>query len=165
MIDADYPVFPNNIISLVATRASYIDSDLKIFKRPLRSSDPSECFGVFAAQWTPNEDSVEMRGTPTPGAGEPTLQTYLVALQAFVKDFQEERGLAKHSVLSTLVRAMLYRDDPLRLGLAALSVTQSGSVERARRWGIRTQRFLSNEVEGNFLYLSTLEFWLETETS
>lgn len=166
MIDPDEPVFPNNIISLIATRADYIDPpDLRIFKRPLRNSDPSQSFGVFAAQWNPNEDSYEMRGAPSPGPNEPTLQRYLIAIQAFVKDFNEDRGLRKHSVLSKYVRAMLYRDDPLRIGLAALSVEMSGSVESSKRWGIRTQRFLSNEIEGNFLFLSTLEFWLETETT
>jgi hypothetical protein len=164
-IDANAAVFPNNVISLIATRAQYIDSDLYVAKRPLRASDPSESFGVFAHQWEPNNNSQEMRGVPTPGPNEPTLQTYLIGLQAFIKDFQEDRGLAKHSVLSSYVRAMLYRDDPLRVGLAALSVTQTGRTERAMRWGVRTQRYLSNEIDGNFLYLSTLEFFLETETN
>jgi hypothetical protein len=165
VIDPTEPVFPNNIIDLVYTRAATIDSDLRRFRRPLRASDPSESFGVFAAQWNPNDRSYEMKAVASPGPNEPTLQRYLIAIQAFVKDFQEERGLAKHSVLSKHVRAMLYRDDPLRIGLATLSVTMSGSIERTQRWGIRTQRFLSNEIDGNFLYLSTLEFWLETETT
>jgi hypothetical protein len=59
---------------------------------------------------------------------------------------------------------MLYGDQPLRVGLAALSVASGSSIERAQRWGIRQQRFSSNEIQGAFLYLSTLEFWLETET-
>ena len=150
-IDETTAVFPNNIISLIKTRAAYIDPPtLYVATRPLRASDPSESFGVFAAQWEPNQNSYEIKGSSNPGPNEPTLQTYLIAIQAFVKDFQEDRGLAKHSVLSKYVRAMLYRDDPLRLGLAALSVSMNGSVERAKRWGIRTQRYLSNEIEGAF---------------
>lgn len=164
-IDENTPVFPNNIISLLKVRSGYLDPPkLKVYQRPLRPSDPSETVGFFAAQWEPNNNSFEMTGQPSPGPSEPTLQTYLIACQAFVKDFNEERGLAKHSVLSKMVRAMLYRDDALRVGLSALSVTMSGSTEQARRWGIRTQRYLSNEINTEFLYLSTLEFWLETET-
>lgn len=106
-----------------------------------------------------------MRGLgQNPAPSEPTISTYVIGVQAFVKDFSEERGLARHSVLSKMIRSMLYRDAPLRVGLSALSVTMNDSVERSQRWGIRAQRYLSNEIDGNFLYLSTLEFWLDTET-
>lgn len=156
-------VFPNNIVDLVAARIPSLDSDLHVAKRPLRKSDPNQSVGIHAAQWLPEEDSYEMRGAPV-GTHEPTLQRYLVSVQAFVKDMDEENGLAVHSVLSKMIRSMLYRDAPLRVGLSALSVTMSGSTERTQRWGIRQQRYFSNELQGSFLYLSTLEFWLETET-
>lgn len=171
MITGLEPVFPNNAVDLIALRANFLDPDhatdpdaIRVFKRPLRETDPQQSIGVFAAQWNPDEESYELLGGPTPRASEPTLQTYLIAVQAFVKDFQEERGLARHSIMSKLVRSMLYRDNALRVGLASLSVEMNGSVERTQRWGIRIQRFLSNEIDGDFLYLSTLEFWLETET-
>jgi hypothetical protein len=111
----------------------------------------------------PDESSFEMRGAPL-GRHEPTLQQYLITVQGFVKDMDEERGLDVHAVLSKRLRAMLYRDDPLRVGLLALSVVMNGSTERAKRFGVRTQRYVSNEINGSWLYLSTLEFWLETET-
>jgi hypothetical protein len=76
----------------------------------------------------------------------------------------EERGLATHSVLSKMVRSMLYRDDALRVGLLALSVVMNGSTERTKRYGVNRQNFVSNELSGSWLYLSTLEFQLETET-
>ena len=104
-----------------------------------------------------------MVAAPT-GRHEPTLQQYLITVQAFVKDMDEERGLATHSVLSKMIRSMLYRDDPLRVALGSLSVTTDNSIERTQRWGIRQQRYFSNELSGSWLYLSTLEFWLETET-
>ena len=167
MISDLTPVFPNNIIEIVATRIALLDDSLtnSTFRRPLRESDPNTAAGVFAATWEPNEDSMEMRGLGfNPAPSEPTISTYVIGVQAFVKDFDEERGLARHSVLSKMIRSMLYRDTPLRVGLSALSVTMNDSVERAQRWGIRAQRYLSNEIDGNFLYLSTLEFWLDTET-
>lgn len=167
MISATTPVFPNNIIDLIATRVRLLDESLltSTYRRPLRESDPNTAAGVFAATWEPNEDSLEIRGMgQNPGPSEPTISTYIMGVQAFVKDFDEERGLARHSVLSKMIRSMLYRDAPLRVGLSTLSVTMNDSVERAQRWGVRAQRYLSNEIDGNFLYLSTLEFWLDTET-
>lgn len=163
MISEDTPVFPNNIIDLVATRLRLLDESLvnSTYRRPLRESDPNTAAGVFAATWEPDNESLEI-GRPAPS--EPTISTYVLGVQAYVKDFNEERGLARHSVLSKMIRSMLYRDAPLRVGLSALSVTMNDSVERSQRWGIRAQRYLSNEIDGNFLYLSTLEFWLDTET-
>jgi hypothetical protein len=163
MISEDTVVFPNNAVNLVALRTGLLDEQIRVFRRPLRESDPQVSAGIIAATWEPDSESMQIMGQPM-GRNEPTLQTYLIAVQAFVKDFNEERGLARHSVLSKMIRSMLYRDEPLRVGLSSLSVTMNDSVERARRWGIRSQRFFSNEIDGDFLYLSTLEFWLETET-
>lgn len=160
---ADGPVFPDNAVSLVKARAALIDPDLFVIGRPLRDSDPVQSVGIFGTQWVPNEESYEMKGAPA-GRHEPTVQSYLVTIQGFVKDMDEERGLSVHSILSKKLRSMLYRDDPLRVGLLALSVQMNGSTERAKRFGVRTQRYVSNELNGTWLYLSTLEYWLETET-
>lgn len=156
-------VFPQNAVTLIADRCALIDVDLAVFKRPLRESDPRQSIGVVGQQWLPDEESYEMRGAP-PGIHEPSLSHYLIGIQALVIDMDEERGLAVHSVLSKLLRTMLYRDDPLRVSLRSLSVTLSGSTERTQRFGVRTQRYMSNELSGSWLYLSTLEFWLETQT-
>jgi hypothetical protein len=97
--------------------------------------------------------------------GEPTMQQYVIGIQAFVKDADEEVGLARHSTLSYRIRSMLYRDAAIRVGFQSLSYTSNGVTERLRRWGIRSQRFLSNELSGSWLYLSTLEVWAETDSS
>ena len=163
MIDSGTSVFPSNVVQLIKTRAQLIDSDLYVTGRPLRESDPVQSVGVFGMQWVPDENSYEMGATPL-GRSEPSLQTYLITIQGFVKDADEERGLDVHAILSKKLRSMLYRDDPLRVGLLALSVVMNGSTERAKRYGVRSQRYVSNELSGTWLYLSTLEFWLETET-
>lgn len=162
-IEADVPVFPNNAVELIAIRAQSIDPDLFIARRPLRKTDPIQAIGIYANYWMPNENSYEMKGAP-PGRHEPTLSNYMIGIEAYIKDMDEERGLAKHSVLSTMIRSLLYRDGPLLLGLRALSVSISGSTERVQRYGIRTQRYASNELQGAFMYLSTMELWIETET-
>ncbi len=162
MILVEEPCFPNNIVDLIYTRATSIDPDIERFRRPLRPEDPQQSIGVYAALWNPDEDSLEMKGNQ---GREQSLQRYTVMVQAFVRDGDEERGLAIHSVLSSRVRAMLYRDAPLQIGFRALTWTDAGNpaLESARRWGIRNQRFISNEVQGSWLYLSSIEFWLETE--
>lgn len=108
-----------------------------------------------------------MWGTPpgnAPGSSEPSLGRYVVAIQAFVKDFDEEIGLAKHSILSTMVRGILYRDQSLSIALASLNVEVAGVHERTKRWGVTAQRFLNNEIGNNeWMFLSTVEFWLDTE--
>lgn len=163
MITDETEVFPNNGITLIKARAKLLDKDLEVFGRPLRSSDPNQCVGIFGSQWLPDDESYEMLGGPE-GRHEPTLQSYLITIQAFVKDMDEERGLATHGVLSKMVRSMLYRDNPLRVALLSLNVQMNGSTERVTRMGIRQQRYFSNEIQGSWLYLSNLEFWIETET-
>jgi hypothetical protein len=163
MITNEVEVFPSNVVSLIKARTKLLDGDLHVYGRPLRNSDPIQSVGITAAQWLPDEESYEMRGGPE-GRHEPTLQSYLVTVQALIKDGDEERGLDTHAVLSKMIRSMLYRDEPLRVALLSLSVQMGGSTERATRFGIRQQRFFSNEISGSWLYLSNLEFWLETET-
>lgn len=162
MIQADPAVFPNNIVKLLADRVPSLDADLAVFRRPLRSADPSQAVGIFPSTWMPTEGSQEI-GRINPG--EPTLQTYNVAIQAFVKDGDEIKGLMRHSALSYMVRTMLYRDAAIRVGFPALSYTSGGVTERVRLWGVRSQRFISNEVTGSWLYLSTLEVWAETAST
>lgn len=163
MITASDLQFPNNVVALLSTRFGWMDPDLFICRRPLRSTDPPQSIGIFASLWTPDDESFEMKGAP-PGISEPTLQRYIITVHGFVKDMDEERGFSAHSILSKMIRTMLYRDEPLRLGLRLLSASMMDSVERLQRVNVLTQRFNSNELSGNWLYLSTLELLVETET-
>lgn len=163
MIQPDDSVFPNNAVALIKSRFQLLDSDLFVTGRPLRDSDLPQSIGVFAIMWQPREDSYEMRGGPA-GRSEPTLQRYLVSVQAFVKNMDQEAGISTHAVLSKLIRTTLYRDEPLRVALGSLSWTNGSCTERTQRWGISQQRYVSNEIRGEWLFLSSLELWLETET-
>lgn len=162
MITSDVLMFPDNIVELIAARCALIDPELYVCSRPLRSSDPNQSIGVTASVWIPDDESKEMLGAAF--AVQPTLSRYNIVVQAFVKDMDEERGLKVHGTLSRLIRAMLYTDQPLRVALSQLSIVLSGTTERAQRWGISQQRFFGNEIDSEWLYLSNLEFWLETET-
>jgi hypothetical protein len=164
MIQANTTHFPYNVVNLILEHAQLLDEDLFVTNRPLRESDPNQSIGVFGMQWMPDEETFEMRGLPA-GISEPTISRYVISLQACIKDMDEARGAEVHATLAKMIRTMLYRDEALRVALRQLSVTMSESVERTQRFGVQTQRYLSNELEGAWLYLSTLEFWLETETT
>lgn len=165
MITAPEAVFPHNVVELVAIPLNAIDSDIQCFKRPLRNSDPQQSIGIHSQLWTPDDGSLEMLGADNTAPQRPTLQTYTYAIQAFVKDADEARGLAIHSTLATAVRGVLYMHGPLRVALGQLKVEyENGQIEALKRWGVRTARFFSGEIESINLYLSTLEFWVETET-
>lgn len=163
MITADNSIFPNNVIAGLVARFDEIDSDLFVTSRPLRTTDPLQSVGVFGTIWSPVLDSMELRGRLGANSNEPTLGRYTITIQAYVKDADEERGAAVHSVLSGTVRAILYRDQPLRDYLGGLTSEVEGLTERAQRWGVTNQRYLTNELESEWLYLSSIEMFVETQ--
>lgn len=165
MIDTSIDVFPNNVCSLLVARAQAIDSDIRVFQRPIRDSDGTQCIGIFPINWSPDVNSNEMPGLPQQfAAGEPTIQRYLISVQAFVQDTNEEQGIKVHCILAKRLRMMLYRDAPLAVGLSTLVVSMSGSTERIQRRGIQVQRYLASELQGVFMYLSSAEYYVDTET-
>lgn len=169
-LDQTTVCFPANIVNLLAAGLQFIDphtdpdkkDGVRIYKRPLMTTDASESIGVIATNWGPVISSMEMRGGPF----EPTLQRYTVAIQAMVKDAEEERAIAVHSLLSAKVRHMLYHDPALAVALPQLQVsfdTFAGvTVEKLMKWNITSQNFMNHEVKGRFVYLSTLEVVAET---
>lgn len=167
MITGTEEAYPSNIVDLVATRLALIDDEINVVRRPLRVEDLEQSIGVFPSLWTPDPESYEIWGVQpgnAPGSTEPSIGRYVVGIQAFVKDFDEELGLAKHSILSTIIRGILYRDQSLSIALASLNVEVAGVRERTKKWGVTTQRFINNEIGNNeWLFLSTVEFWLDTE--
>lgn len=167
MIEPDETVFPNNAVDLIMTRApGAIDPDVTVVARPLRETDPDQSIGVWGTLWEPRQDSYEFQGGALDprSAQEPTLQVYSITVQAMIKSADVELGLMTHSVLSKKVRGMLYYDRPLRVGFSALASQMFGVTEKLTRWGIRSQRYNSSEVLGDWIFVSSLDLWIETET-
>lgn len=162
MIDPTTPAFPNNVVYCLTSVLPAIDDDIVPLNRPLRPTDPNLSIGVYATLWSPEEDSYEI-GNMFPH--EPSLQTYQIGIQTLVKDGDTQRGLAISSILTKRIRAVVYRNQPLRIALSSLTVQDDVSRESMRRWGIRNQRFMSNDIEGTFVTISVLDLWLETEMS
>lgn len=171
MIDENRPIFPNNIVQAIADYAPSLDEEVNVFTRPLQVTDPHVSLGVFASFWQPDSDSYEMRGYPvgggTLGSGPrvPTLQRYLISVQAMVQHMDKVAGLNKHSVFAKMVRDMLLVNPVLGVALTQLSVTEGGLTERTQRRWVQTQRYASNELTGGWVYLATMEFMIETETA
>lgn len=168
MLDPDVIVcFPNNVVDMLATQLKNIEMPLptnvenrvRVHKRPIRETDYTQSISVIPSLWVPDEDSFEMAGDKN----EPTIQRYTIAIEALVVDMDEERGLATHALLSSLVRLMLYRNPAIRVGLPMLEVDLSGYREKLARWGISQQRFANNQIGKNFVFLSTVDFWFETD--
>jgi hypothetical protein len=151
--------FPYNAALVIyqEIQAGIVDLEF-IALRPLQQTDPDGSVGVFALDWMPGEHEMVSLGN-----AEPTTSTYLIGLHIFVKQANQEEGLLKHAILSKMVRAMLYRWSPLRVRLTALTETYLGMIERTQRYGVRQQRFMSSEVDGSAIFLSTIEFYVETE--
>lgn len=152
-------VFPNNAQSLIKARLDDLYGDeVLVVGRRLKPTDDTMSIGVAPDMWIPDESSFEFRSL------EPTVGTYTIWIQSFVKNSDEEEGVQLGSVLAKVVRTTLYRDMPLQVGLNSLSVTMMGATETIQRRGIRRSQYLSTEIQGNFLYLNTLEYYIETET-
>lgn len=163
MIDPEAEaVFPFNFVKCLGIVLPGMDADVTVVKRPLRPTDPNYAVGVYGTLWQPMEDSFEI-GHSSPS--EPTLSQYQVGVQTLVKDGDTERGLAISSILANRVRSVLYRNQPLRLALGSLYVQDGASRESMRRWGVRSQRYMSNDIEGTFVTISVLDLWIETEMS
>lgn len=164
MIDTNTLCFPNNIVNVIAIRAKQIidpvPDDLNVIKRPVDTMDPDQTLAIIPASWAPT-------GSPEIASRtnqfENTIQSYTIMIQALVNDMSEEVAIARHSLFSTLIRRMLYRDPVLMGALTQLRVEVDGVVESTTKYGVRSQQFLVNPKDGSFQYLSIIEFYLETQ--
>lgn len=142
--------FPASIIIVLTrnfTRVPTVDPTA-IMKRPLRPVDPTRSIGVFSTDWQP--------GQPMIGQADPGTAMYNVRIQGLIKHADESEGLIEHSVFSKHIRTMLYRDPQLRAELT-LTDTSSDVIERMKDWRVQTQRFLTNEANGAYLFFSYMD--------
>lgn len=162
-IPIDFNVFPNNAVQVITAALEGVHPAFaeQAFPRQLRPTDPDPAIGVFPSLWVGQEDSQEMGRNQN---AEPTLATYSIIVQAINKDSDKDIALARHATIARMVRNTLYRDNWLRLQLAGLQVTDGIVQERFQRRTIGTQRFMSNEIGSQFVFLSVLDLSIETET-
>jgi hypothetical protein len=152
-------LFPDTFVSLVADHISSVLTDKIVVTRPVRETDPSETIGIFPTSWRPDDMSAQI------GQMEMGLSRYTLTIQNIVKSMDEVEGRRRFSLHAKLLRAILYRDDGLRVLLGGLEEELMGTKERVKRYGIVSQNFVSNEFPGAFIYLGVTEFYVETETT
>lgn len=151
-------LFPENVVDVIHDEVKALDASLTALRRPLRPSDPNYSVGIFGMDWEPVDFEIG-------GPRDPALSRYQVGIQSLVKHATEEDGQALHTNIAHRVRIMLYRSGALRVRLMSTKVDFAGGiVERVTRWGISSQRFRSNEISGQFVYLAVTNVWIETET-
>lgn len=149
----------DHIISAFRDSFSIKLSDHYFAERMLRGTDPQLSVGATIISWQPEDSSAQISQI------EPALGSYMVRIQNMVKHVDEEKGRKIHNVQNALIRAILYRDQSLRVSLIGVEEELEGSVERIKRMGVKRQEFLSNQVSGSFLYLCATEVYVETEVT
>lgn len=161
VIDYDaLTLFPVNVIDEVKTSLTqYMGEDVAVIERPLRIADPYRAIGIFPTVSEPLQESAEI------GGWEPTLQRYNYRIQCLVRHQDEVLGRRLYAVDTKIIKTILYRDNDLKTRLAALSDESVGFRETFKRFVVGSQRFLNNELNGQFTYLSVTEFFVETEVS
>ena len=149
--------FPDAFVWVIADFLDTSMPDLEaLYRRPLRPTDANPSAGVFANDWTPGDRVIGQRA--------PLINDYRVTIHLLHKNTSEEEGIAKHSVLTKELRRMMERNDALPVRLAASTESVSGIRERFHRLQMTKQRFLANEVKGQFLFFSVSDLTIQTET-
>lgn len=168
MLDASQLCFPNNIVDVMAARLKQKFDDIDpsgdtiVIKRPVTTMDADQTIAVVPVDWKPG-------GLPEmgrkPNQFENSVQSYTIMVQALINDMNEDQAIRRHSLFSTLVRRMLYRDTILLSALTQLQVVADGVTEATTQFGIRSQQYLVTQKDSSFQYLSVIEFWLDTQTA
>ena len=154
--------WPYNVVDEVATVAGaspYTDGDPAVelvVKRPAQEHDPSHTIAIHAKDWVPVEHEMGMEA--------PVISRYVYTLQVWVKHHDEAEGQRTHAILSKMMRTMLYLNADLEVAFAELTETQDGHAERFLRRGVDTQRFFASEMQRTFMFLSTIDFWVDAQT-
>lgn len=156
-METDFPLNVTDVIK--AAIDANLAPDVETVFRPLRTNDPNNSYGIFPVDWGGNQETILMGGPPVPA-----LQRYNYRIHQMMKYGDEQEGRAAFSVAAKKLRVMLYHDRDLAVALGQLAESESSRTERYKRLGIRQQRFLNNELNKQFIFLSATELWVETET-
>jgi hypothetical protein len=113
---------------------------------------------IWPSAWEP-EDDTKLIGVES---GEPTRQRHLLVAQCLVISPDQQDGYLRYSYAMRKMRAMLYRDTPLRLALHAMSEDLLGSTERVVGLDVLRQRHLPARFE-QFVFLGHTDIRIITD--
>lgn len=151
--------FPEVFVDMIAQAIREFLPTYPVVTRPLSSEDPSGAVGVFADNWTQDENSAVI------GQFEPQDQRYVIRVQNMIKSLDHSTGRAQHSVDAKTIRVILYRDPDLRVRLLSVTEEMLSSIERVSRFGVARQEFLSGRVGSTFMFMTTTFAFVDTNTT
>lgn len=154
-------VFPSNLVEMIYARFVQLDLDFNVVKRMPTTDDDNYTIGIVIVGKNPQQNTSEIGGQNFYNGA--TVEEYLLAIYAFVKDGDRERGMAAHAAMAEIVEHVLAEDAALRAGLGVLQSNVMGQVKRMQRFYIRNTRYLANEIGGNHLFMSATETVFEIE--
>lgn len=151
--------FPENIVALLAEHLGKLEGVTAVVRRSLNMTDPHGTLGITVDSWRPLESEM---GVATQ---EPTIVQHSLALEHVVKADSAEVGHQLHRDTAKTFRLMLYRDPALNVALRQLNAASGdGHVERILKWEIPAQEFANNEIASAFVFMSSTEILVTTET-
>jgi len=159
MIHSILEEFPTNVVNTIAEALVNIDPDIPVHQRPLTAMDNVQCIGVYPIKVEDITTSYEIGNSFGP-----TLERWIIGIQGMIKDADQQQGSRDHSMLISLIEDILYNNQALGLALSTTTASSlSGVSRRAQRRGVRNRNYLQGQLAGDWYYLGTLEFWMETE--
>jgi hypothetical protein len=151
--------FPMDFVDpIVASMKNLMNSEILVEPRPLSALD-SNTIGVYPTTWLPAVDSHLI------GQNEPTLNNYIVQIANVLVHGDDIEGRRLHGADCRSIRAILYRDDGLRVALLGLAEVLFGSVERVKKYNVQRQDFLASRLDIGFTFLCTTDLVIQTETT
>lgn len=147
--------FPDNIAAALADHFGEEFPGATVVQREIRPTDPNETIAVHVIDWRPLDWEIGNRDV--------SLSRYAIQVETMHRHADESEGRVAQARLAKNIRAMLYRDSGLRVRLTSLSENMLGTTERLKRWGVQLQRYHSNQLSGQFIFISVTELWVETE--
>lgn len=154
------PYFPTAFVVAIADSLRGYMPDKAIVERSLGMEDPSGTIGVYAEEWNADEATFQMGGQI-----EPVISRYTLCVANVVKATDQELGRAMYANDAKSIRVILYRDPDLRVRLGDLQEVMMNTVERAKKFRVIRQRYMSARISGVFQFVATTDVVVETETT
>lgn len=134
------------------------DPPVSVVLRRVRDIDPQHTIGLLLADFGSDQRSWE-----STGRSDATLRDYGYFMQVQIKASDDETGWPILRNISKTAWDVLADDQALRQTLGTISDIGPVTAERVQRWWPKTAKFDVVPSGSVFLYLSLIEFTVQTE--
>lgn len=133
------------------------EGQVSVFKRGIASTDPNFSICVFFQVWEPGDYNI--------GQEFPVYEKFMIAIQTYCKSSDRDEGEEFNALLTKKVRDILYRDQTLRVQLAALREGEPPNFKRVLRLNVNRTEYADVPVDRAFAFLAQTDTLLEIEQS